>query len=748
MISTTDAQTLPVVQEAPASGEIRYEEVDLSLPELPEFSPGFSEEAAPPDSFSDGLPQAGPDQSLIQKTEENLQDIQNSDSAVMLTPEHSEQITASATPEPADESDKALSDVSEESESSDSLNREDFPETAPAENTLSSHPGAESESSEKNSEQVQRNMKQENEKAEASANPEKFNKESEKESENISPETETETEKEKKPIRFELNKDKLSLILSEDVDRASSIFRFNDQKVHDDHLQLKAGIKNHLTYELKDRQGMILESSEHFFVLPSDPEFSDSEKLPVAESSVLGIYQEIQIPASSVSNQTGVQIYLDGKLQDSDKPITINRDNRELKAEYTDEWGIKKTDLIQIRPLASIKENISRPQTMMIDSNTMKITLEGDWKGMSLKMFSEDDQEAGEIPFESDCLLVGLQAGKSYRFSLSHDLLKEEVSWNFSLPSGSVSENRKPENVRPDLKKPEAAKPEMQIPVQAEQKEIESLPVQNTISVQEDQKTSLAKPELKNLKFSFSVDGISLKDDSVAQIDSGVSEKIRIENGTVKKARYRNSLSGESYESLEKARKANPKGTIEAVFELSDLYGKEEIRTFTLVPAFPIADGVFEIQSENILSAFSVDETGKLNQELVEFASSPAMICKGLSDVSTQKIMEGDEVRIYLNVPQSEAKIYINDTELENPEFKEDELGVVFVSVKADEAMNIRVVSETTGKTAQTRIEPEKAKARGVTTSSVSVLSLPAALISALSALLCGLILEGRRRFG
>lgn len=62
--------------------------------------------------------------------------------------------------------------------------------------------------------------------------------------------------------------------------------------------------------------------------------------------------------------------------------------------------------------------------------------------------------------------------------------------------------------------------------------------------------------------------------------------------------------------------------------------------------------------------------------------------------------------------------------------------------------MNIRVVSEATGKTAQTRIEPVKAKTGTVSTGSASALSLPAAALSALSALLCGLIMEGRRRFG
>lgn len=743
MISTTDAQTLPVIQEAPASGEIRYEEVDLSLPELPDFSQTAGDETALPDSFSPGLPDSSEkekaefdlpfedtDKKPGQNPKENSEGEDNTgSSADFQTPENSEQETILTDLKPDDQIEK-----DSEKESADNT-----------ESMLLDHI---SEAPQKQKNEEQRNLKQKETRQPAADadQPEAEAEEAKKEAGDLS--AEADAEKEKKPIRFELNKDKLSLILSEDVDRASSIIRFNDQQVHTDHLQLKTGIKNHLTYELKDRQGMILESSEHFFVLPSDPEFSDSEKLPVTEGSVLGIYQEMQIPASSVSSQTGVQIYLDGKLQEPDRPITVNRNNRELKAEYIDEWGMKKTDRIEIRPLASIKENISRPDLMMIDSNTMKITLEGDWKGMSLKMFSEDDQESGEIPFESDCLLVGLQAGKSYRFSLSHDLLKEEVSWNFSIPSSAVSENRKPENTQPDLKKPDAAKPEMQSPIQSEQKESSSKLTQNTISAAEDQKTSLAKPELKNLQFSFSVDGISLKNDSVAQIDSSASEKVRIENGTIRKARYRNSLSDQSYESLEQARKANPKGTIEAVFELSDLYGQEEIKTFTLIPALPKSDGVFEIQSQNILSAFTVDENGKLNQELMEFASSPAMICKGLSDVSKQKILEGDEVRIYLNVPQSEAKIYINDMELENPEFKEDELGVAFVSLKADEAMNIRVVSEATGKTAQTRIEPVKAKTGTVSTGSASALSLPAAALSALSALLCGLIMEGRRRFG
>lgn len=146
------------------------------------------------------------------------------------------------------------------------------------------------------------------------------------------------------------------------------------------------------------------------------------------------------------------------------------------------------------------------------------------------------------------------------------------------------------------------------------------------------------------------------------------------------------------------------------------------------------------------MNTFAIDDQGKLSTEISEFVNTPAMICKGYSDISSQKVYQGDEIRLYLNVPGDEAQIFVDDRLIENPEIVEDELGLSYVRLQANEAMNVRVVSEKTGSKIESRIEPlmNPSPKANLTKNESGIISV----IHLITAVFSGLFLEGRRRFG
>ena len=557
------------------------------------------------------------------------------------------------------------------------------------------------------------------------------------------------------PVIQVLQKDRqLQIILREDVDPALSILKWNSKKVETGFLDLDASIRNHLTYELRNSAGEVLESSEQFFEAADDLR-EDPEKQPQVIRNQLGIYQSMNYSIPDQHQKKNLKVTLDGVFTDP-SDIRISRSNRLIRAEYLNEWNETVIEEIEIRPLGQIEQDLSNPAAMVIENGVMKITLNGDWQGMSLVMKTAGQQDTW-LPFESGCLQIRLNPGQSYQFSLSHALLQEQVSWNIeagswtddsSLQKPESDDKNQQESVQPPaLNRPSAPQPSAPSDSVKPAEMPSAGSITTVIAGEESYSSQLSKP-LEQMKFEFSIDGIALSNQQIFQLSENSQEKVRIENGTITSTVYSNSLTSEVYSTLDDAVRANPLGSIEACFTVKDLWGNEQESSYSLIPPVREASGLFEMNTGGVMNKFALDENGNLNQEALEFASRPGMICKGLADAGSQKIRFGDEIRIYLTIPEEEALIRINDEELHNPEYKTDELGLRYVSLNADQDLDIEVHSTRTRQKIAARIQPEKPARREVTLEFSGSASPVQGLMHAAIGLLTGLFMEGKRRFG
>lgn len=578
-----------------------------------------------------------------------------------------------------------------------------------------------------------------------------------------------------KPIHFILDQNVLKLSFRDDVNLKKSTIKLNRAIIQTYEQRLDPSIQNHISYELKNDEGIILESSEQIISM-DDKTKEDYESAPIIRHHDLGISSSYQVPVSKNSSKD-LKITVDGQVVEDPSTVVLHRSNKEMMVEYVDQWGIAHTDYVSIVPLAQVVSDIRNPSGMMIENDLMKIQLEGNWEGMALKMVSTESDDEVELPFESDCLQIRLNPGQSYQFMISHPLLKEEISW--SLPGaqsgsglGGVLENGGKEDSNledssemdqnttqnnPDRQPEKPVQPEVSIKpdsslnsssnfVQEIQDQINPEFRQQEITIDESKNSYILSPELKELEFSFSINGIELTKDKDFQLTESARESVQIENGEISMVEYRNSLDQRVFKSLDEALQANSQGSIEASFLIRDLYGKKYLETYQLIAPVHLASGVFEMTDRNVMNTFAIDDQGKLSTEISEFVNTPAMICKGYSDISSQKVYQGDEIRLYLNVPGDEAQIFVDDRLIENPEIVEDELGLSYVRLQANEAMNVRVVSEKTGSKIESRIEPlmNPSPKANLTKNESGIISV----IHLITAVFSGLFLEGRRRFG
>lgn len=610
-----------------------------------------------------------------------------------------------------------------------------------------------------------------------------------------SPVTGNETKQKSSPVseepvmKTERIRDILKVSLRKDVCSFRSILKWNGSQTESRLFRLQEGKDNLLTYELCNEKGEILASDEQSF------SFRDLEDFDAdLDGNYLALISRGSLHTGRESEKEEIQVYVDGALQPAGSEIELTNENRTLEIRKKDDLGIESSTRYEIRQAAVLEGDPDHPETMLDENNVLNLRLKGDWKNMSIRIICDSDQTQEEIPFSSDCLSVPLQAGQSYTIVYSGRYCADETRFQISVPesgqTGLTDPRDKENSENSDSAGPEAVPDQTQTADRAEDKKhnpaAERIPSDSVSGIQTaagplmqtvppsgqsavdfaEQKTSYEKlnvplkaetflisSPLEQLKFDFTLDGVSVENRKPAEFLKESHVSWNIENGNVRKAQFSNSLTETVYSSFEEARKADPEGIIEARFQLEDLYGKEKLSSYTLVPDISEASAVYEMENGSLLSKFSLDEDGSVCSELVRFVNLPGQICKGLEKVEQTEIHPGDELRIYLNIPAEKARVTVNSEPLQITQVLKDELGLEYVPLKAaDQEMKIEIASSLSENRTTARITPVSEKAQRKMVQAVSHpgqnRNLVSALLQSVSAVGYGLFLQRRRRLG
>ncbi|MCF0259667.1 MAG: hypothetical protein HUJ54_07400, partial [Erysipelotrichaceae bacterium] len=377
-------------------------------------------------------------------------------------------------------------------------------------------------------------------------------------------------------LQIERQSGRVRLHFREDVDLEQSLWFWNGKAVKDTELFMdQEGLWN-LSYELRNGDGQVLESSEQSFVqdltAPLISWNASQEDLWITEPQDL-LWQVHE------ANPGQTTVFVDGVPTASDGLIRLTRNNRHVLIRSVDAFGNASEKELNIHALPTVVSSWAASPSFTTDESMLQFELDGDWQGMVLEV--NNSGSVMNVPFESAHLKITLPDGQPVALNLIHPEFGTLKSWNVTKEGAEpeIFEEEIPETEEVVFEAEPAAVPSVSAAaavsasVSAEQiqpavsADLKEIPVETASAV-----FALARPETPALsapvQASLKVDGSVIKPGQSLFFEQISSVSAQIDNGSLQSLSYqiKDAASGKTftYDRLDEAVKNHPDQKVEA----------------------------------------------------------------------------------------------------------------------------------------------------------------------------------------
>ena len=516
-------------------------------------------------------------------------------------------------------------------------------------------------------------------------------------------------------LQIERQSGLVRLHLREDVDVSQSLWFWNGTAVQDLELVMdQEGLWN-LSYELRNKEGEILESSEQSFV----QDFTAPIITWNASSEDLWIYEEQDLLWQvQDAHLERTEVFIDGQPVSSDGCIRLNRDMKHVLIQSYDAFGNKAEKELFIKALPKVISPWAESHTINTREHHLEFVLDGDWNGMSIQVLK--DGSLRSVPFESAHLNLSLPDGPS-TIQLIHPEKGLLTSWNVTkiqeieqtdppaapLAPPAVLETEEEEAALPE---PDVQDVPVTIPSFEEEQEVTAVPSLPSSEMQEISVTQsaavfeMAKPALPTpLKAMLKVDGTLLKPGQKLYFDQIEHLVPSIENGSFQSISFQiqDGRSGKkyAYDKLEDALKNHPEKAIQALVKAQDSSGKTSTQSFSLIPQGTAISTLANAGRSSLQSSFSLDAHGKIQIQSSKKASPAALLLVNGKPWQQVRLKKGQEMQLYTDSSAKNIQVLVNGREIKTLS-KQDSLGQTYIPIAASGSkMNIEVIDADSSQT-------------------------------------------------
>lgn len=500
----------------------------------------------------------------------------------------------------------------------------------------------------------------------------------------------------------------LFIKIPEQADRLKSRICINGTEVTDFVFTLPEEGMYTVSYELKDSEGKVIESSEKSILF-------DETAPMISMPSALWIYDSMQLDC--LVEDSALAYYrasLDEQSLTSLSDIRISRANRQLIIQAADQNGNYTEKKMQITAAGKLQAQMDAQGNILAADHVLRLHLDGPWEGMILQIQYEG--KVVEIPFESADLQVPLEKANGI-CRLVHPLMQETPSWNFVTPKKEETDKQpeakpdtnpqKPQIQNPDNQKPADTiiqKPEISTPAEAAGKEetapgkpvsgIEQSPNLHPTTAQKPESSLVqipagSKPEPKPIRPLLKKGGQVFESGSKVLVSSPKDLELFVENGEAVSVIYRSFDTKKQYASLEEALAQETMPVIELEGTFADINGESIEQNWTLIPC--IDDSQYFLQpAENGQQSWMLNEWGEVSSALEEMKPVSAMLCKEFEQIEYQQVKKGDQLRLYFEGDSNDLCVRI-DGKITDHEILQDELGQNYIPIQARDGMNVQL---------------------------------------------------------